>query len=101
MQTYAYVAKSELNVELPAEKWPYKMESRAKVEKCLREGDKISLGQNSHLEIIHLPGHTPGSIGILFEKYLFTGDMLFQDAPMIDFYANQGKVNLDITEVSY
>ena len=46
----------------------------------------------SHLEVIHLPGHTPGSIGILYskEKMLCTGDMLFESFPMLDHYPGQG-----------
>ena len=47
-------------------------------DKCLRDGDEIDfLGHT--LRIVHTPGHTPGSICILFENYLFTGDtiMLF------------------------
>ena len=47
---------------------------------------------DSHLEVIHLPGHTPGSIGILYskEKLLCTGDMLFESFPMLDHYPGQG-----------
>ena len=29
-----------------------------------------------NLKIIHLPGHTTGSIGILYKEYLFAGDSL-------------------------
>ncbi|MCL4378557.1 MAG: MBL fold metallo-hydrolase [Actinobacteria bacterium] len=32
------------------------------------------------LEIMNLPGHTPGSILIKMEEYLFTGDVLFKDS---------------------
>jgi glyoxylase-like metal-dependent hydrolase (beta-lactamase superfamily II) len=43
----------------------------------LQEGDVIDLG-NRKLEIVHLPGHTPGSIGVYIrdEGILFTGDSL-------------------------
>ncbi len=43
----------------------------------LREGDVLDLGRRK-LEIVHLPGHTPGSIGVLIrdEGVLFTGDSL-------------------------
>ena len=46
------------------------------------------------LEIVHLPGHTPGSIGILSHKLktLCTGDMLFSTAPMLDSIPGQGTV---------
>ncbi len=45
------------------------------------EGDRIPVG-DSALEVIHLVGHTPGSIALLYEDpagtpHLFTGDSLF------------------------
>jgi hydroxyacylglutathione hydrolase len=42
----------------------------------LKEGDEIKTG---HLKfsVIHTPGHTPGSICLAINKYLFTGDTLF------------------------
>ncbi len=45
----------------------------------LNEGDKVKFG-DSEFEILHIPGHSPGSIGLLNqdEKLLFTGDVLFQ-----------------------
>ena len=42
----------------------------------LREGDGIKIGELS-LNILHTPGHTPGSISIVVEKNVFTGDALF------------------------
>ena len=41
----------------------------------VQAGDEIDLG-NRKLKIIHLPGHTPGSIAVLDEKYrvLISGD---------------------------
>lgn len=44
-------------------------------------GDRISVG-DSELEVIHLSGHTPGSIALLYDDpagtpHLFTGDSLF------------------------
>ncbi|GAB5471197.1 MAG: MBL fold metallo-hydrolase [Rhodospirillales bacterium] len=50
----------------------------------LEEGSVIDLGDR-RLEVLELPGHTPGSIG-LWEgerRILFTGDALY-DAPLID-----------------
>lgn len=49
--------------------------------RAVRHGDKISVGQNV-LEVIHLVGHTPGSIALLYDDpegtpHLFTGDSLF------------------------
>jgi glyoxylase-like metal-dependent hydrolase (beta-lactamase superfamily II) len=47
----------------------------------LRDGDTVSVGDCS-LEVIHLVGHTPGSIALLYQDpagtaHLFTGDSLF------------------------
>lgn len=42
----------------------------------LNDGDVLKLG-NYELKIIHTPGHTMGSIGILFGKDLVSGDTLF------------------------
>lgn len=49
--------------------------------KAVEEKDLISLGKIS-LEVIHVPGHTPGGISLLMRsptnKVLFTGDSLFR-----------------------
>ena len=48
------------------------------------EGDVLDLG-DSAFEVIHLPGHSPGSIG-LWEKAsgtLFSGDAIY-DGPLLD-----------------
>lgn len=47
----------------------------------MEHGDRISVGVVT-LEVIHLRGHTPGSIALLYdgggsEQHLFTGDSLF------------------------
>lgn len=42
----------------------------------LKHGDAIEIGASS-LEVIHTPGHTPGSICLYTEGHLFTGDTLF------------------------
>jgi glyoxylase-like metal-dependent hydrolase (beta-lactamase superfamily II) len=50
----------------------------------LAEGDVIDLGDR-HFEVIHLPGHSPGSVA-LFERatgILFSGDTVY-DGPLID-----------------
>lgn len=49
-----------------------------KFDHLLSGGDKIELG-GSILEVIHTPGHTPGSVSLLMkdEKVLFSGDTLF------------------------
>ena len=51
------------------------------VDERLHHGDEVTLGDLS-LEIIHLRGHTPGSVAVLYRDpegvpHLFTGDSLF------------------------
>lgn len=47
-----------------------------KPERLLEDGDIIELG-NLPLKVIHTPGHTPGSICLLYNGVLFSGDTLF------------------------
>jgi len=47
-----------------------------KADKLLEEGDIIQCG-GIKLEVLHTPGHTPGSISFLTDKMIFTGDALF------------------------
>ena len=62
----------------------YKIEERQDL-KILQDGQTFNL-KNETVEIIHLPGHTPGSIGVLHKekKLLCSGDMLFHGFPMLD-----------------
>lgn len=56
----------------------------ANVTRLVEEGDVIDLGDR-HLEVLHLPGHSPGSIG-LWEAAtgtLFSGDAIY-DGPLLD-----------------
>jgi glyoxylase-like metal-dependent hydrolase (beta-lactamase superfamily II) len=54
--------------------------------RLVRDGDEISVGQ-ARLQVIHLVGHTAGSIALLYEPadeagiHLFTGDCLFPGGP--------------------
>lgn len=42
----------------------------------LNDNDKISLGDLS-IEVLHTPGHTPGSVCFICEDVMFSGDTLF------------------------
>ena len=42
----------------------------------LKEGDVVKFGDDI-LRVLHTPGHSPGSISLLGEKCVFTGDTLF------------------------
>ncbi len=44
--------------------------------RILKDGDTVKLGTLT-MEILHTPGHTPGSISIALEDAVFTGDTLF------------------------
>ena len=54
----------------------------------VQNGDTVSVG-NARLSVIHLRGHTPGSIALLYDgngeladqPHLFTGDSLFPGGP--------------------
>ncbi len=41
-----------------------------------KDGSQIKIG-NETLNVLHTPGHTPGSICLIGEKLVFTGDTLF------------------------
>jgi glyoxylase-like metal-dependent hydrolase (beta-lactamase superfamily II) len=46
-------------------------------DKLLREEDEIDIGGLS-FTVVHTPGHTPGSICLLGENMIFTGDTIFR-----------------------
>ena len=54
------------------------------VTRQVQHGDTIDVG-NARLSVIHLRGHTPGSIALCYagngEPHLFTGDSLFPGGP--------------------
>jgi hydroxyacylglutathione hydrolase len=47
------------------------------VDTAAREGDRLTAG-DLELEILHTPGHSPGSISLVSADALFSGDTLFQ-----------------------
>ena len=54
-------------------------------DQILDDGDKITVGK-LQLEVIHTPGHTPGSVCFRWDKIVFGGDLLF--------YASIGRTDL-------
>jgi glyoxylase-like metal-dependent hydrolase (beta-lactamase superfamily II) len=46
-------------------------------DRLLEDGDTFKLGDHI-VTVIHTPGHTPGCICLLCEKYLISGDTLFE-----------------------
>lgn len=49
-------------------------------EVMLNDGDTVPFG-NIELEVLHTPGHTPGSLCFLTDKYLLSGDTIFPGGP--------------------
>ena len=49
-------------------------------ERLLSDGDTVSLG-NLKLEVLHTPGHTPGSLCFKVGRYLLSGDTIFPGGP--------------------
>ncbi len=54
---------------------------RTEIDTPAREGDRLWVG-GTDLEVLHTPGHTPGSISLWIpgEKKLLAGDTLFRDS---------------------
>lgn len=50
------------------------------VDAPVEHGDVVEFGQ-VQAQVIHTPGHTPGSLCLLVGRFLFTGDTLFPDGP--------------------
>ncbi|MFC1979845.1 MBL fold metallo-hydrolase [Chloroflexota bacterium] len=49
-------------------------------EMLLNDGDALSFG-NIRLEVLHTPGHTPGSLCFRVGRYLIAGDTIFPGGP--------------------
>jgi len=48
-------------------------------DRLLNQGDRVTIGK-TELQVIHTPGHTPGSICLYATGHVFTGDTLFVGA---------------------
>lgn len=49
-------------------------------DRSLSHGDSVEIGSLT-AEVIHTPGHTPGSVCLRVDEHLFTGDTLFPGGP--------------------
>ena len=83
-----FISKSEVSVP-PYDGWSmhdYKVKS-AEPTRVLEEGDVFDLGDRK-LRVLHFPGHSRGSIGLIDEKarILFTGDTMYEQygGPLFD-----------------
>ena len=43
----------------------------------IKEGDTIKVGNTVELEVIEVPGHSPGSVALKVDNIIFAGDALF------------------------
>lgn len=50
-----------------------------RVDVYLKDGDKLTVGEKE-IEVIHLPGHTPGGVGYKVDNWLFSGDTIFMSS---------------------
>ena len=46
------------------------------IDETLDHGDVIQIGEE-RMEVLHIPGHTPDSLGYLWKGHFFTGDAVF------------------------
>lgn len=69
-------SKMGLPVLIHAADSRYLMNSPAS--RLLEDGETIEVGELT-LEVIHTPGHTPGSICLKCDEVIFTGDTLFAE----------------------
>ncbi|NLP06408.1 MBL fold metallo-hydrolase [Candidatus Fermentibacteria bacterium] len=57
----------------------------------LADGEMVSLGTVS-FEVLHLPGHSPGSTGLFSDGHLISGDTLFRDSIGVDSIPGLGRL---------
>lgn len=53
---------------------------KVNVDRKLKDGDTLDVSEKESLNVIHTPGHTAGSICLLFGDVLFSGDTIFLGA---------------------
>ena len=64
-------------------------------DRTVRDGDLIEVG-GIKIQVIHTPGHSPGSVVLLLDGYAFTGDTLFVEAVgRTDLPGGSGEVMFD------
>jgi len=64
------------NVEVQGEAFGIMIDVAPKIDEFFKEGDKINFN-GIIIEIIHTPGHSPGSVCFKIGNKLFSGDTLF------------------------
>ncbi len=59
--------------------WIPEGEPSPAADEMLADGDTIDVGPEKFI-VVHLPGHTPGGIGLRNDEVFFSGDTLFADS---------------------
>ena len=69
-------------------------QARSEPTGCLHDGDMIDLGDR-RLEVLHLPGHSPGSICLLDTdaRILFTGDVVYAGGLIDEVWPGTDRMN--------
>ncbi len=64
------------------------MEPELKADRLLEDRDLIDLGEGVQLRVVHLPGHTPGSVGFYWERegIMLAGDSIQGLGSMAGFF---------------
>ncbi len=57
----------------------FKVPPPPKVDSFLAHGDVVKVGDET-VQVLHTPGHSPGSISLAGKGYVFTGDALFNQS---------------------
>jgi len=52
------------------------VEAAPQPDRLLEEGDLVPFGDMA-LQVLHTPGHSPGSVSLLIDRAVFVGDLLF------------------------
>ena len=72
-----FISKKDVNEE--GEKNPHKIEYTGDAISNYAEGDVMTVS-GLNFVVIETPGHSPGSVTLMCENALFTGDTLFRDS---------------------
>ena len=76
-------AFSELHSKLKVPAAAHALDARnlpSSPEMLLSDGDTVSFG-GLKFQVLHTPGHTPGSLCFLYSNYLISGDTIFPGGP--------------------
>jgi glyoxylase-like metal-dependent hydrolase (beta-lactamase superfamily II) len=76
----ALLERVDVPIHVQADEAPWIERTTGVTDELVRHagGDLVAVG-SVHIELVHTPGHTPGSQCLLVEGHLVTGDTLFLD----------------------